>query len=73
MKNNQLEAYSLLHRFILININRVKYLLVIEDSTIIIKLMNNVKIASNGKLNHLIERIKHESLHIEYIKFFHVV
>ena len=73
MEDNQLEPYALLHRLRSLNLYRFKSLLVIEDSAIIIKLMNNVKIASNGKLNHLIERIKHESLHIEDIKFFHVV
>ena len=73
MKNNQLETYSLIYIFRLLNHNRVKYLLVMESSTIIIKLMNNVKIPSNGKLNHIIERIKHESIHIEDIKFSHAV
>ena len=71
MKNNKIDACSLIHIWRLLNLNRLKSVLVIKDSTIIIKLMNNVKNPYNRKLNHIIERTKNESLHIEDIKFFH--
>jgi ribonuclease HI len=71
--NNQAEAYTLLQGLLLINASRVRTLIVIGDSSIIIKLMNSKKTLSDSKLASLIARIQKETLWFKEVTFFQVL
>lgn len=68
--NNQVEAYALLQGLISVNAYRVRTLSVIDNSSVIISLMNSNQTPFYGELASLIARIQKDTHRFQEATFF---
>ena len=71
--NNQAKAYGFLQGLKNIDLNRVQDILVVGDSSTILKLMNKHHISTANSLAWIISQIKIKVSHFKDIECFHII
>jgi ribonuclease HI len=73
VSNNQAKALVLSQGIKILDSRRIKNIIIVGDSSIIIKLMSKMNTPSNGKLRRLIARIQNEASHSKTMQYYHVL
>jgi ribonuclease HI len=71
--NNQVETLALFQGLRILDESYIKRLIVIGDSTLVIKLMLRASSLSDGKLIRIVKRIRKEVARFKSIEYYHIL